>query len=94
MPQIWLSYDELADLMGCDAEAARTAAASIPLDRRKSHDGRTRAKLNPDLADLFLDRVLRHRLDQELRACAGDLRAVHQRMARAPLDASRRRIAG
>lgn len=81
MPQFWLSYDELGTLMGCDAEAARAAAAAIPLDRRRSHDGQTRAKLNLALTEIFLDRLVQRRLDQQLQACAGELKALHRRMA-------------
>ena len=89
MPQIWLTYDELAALMDCDPAAARGAAAAIRLDRRKSRDGRTRAKLTPSLAEAFLRRVLRQHLEQEISTRAGDLRAMHERMA-APSDAAPR----
>jgi hypothetical protein len=80
VPQIWLTYDELAVLMDCDPAAARGAAAAIRLDRRRSRDGRTRAKLTPSLTEAFLDGMLRHRLEQEIAACAGDLRAMRERM--------------
>lgn len=96
MPQFWLTYDELGALMGCDAEAARTAAAATPLDRRKCHDGRTRAKLNFALTETFLDRLVQQRLDQQLQTCAGDLKALHQQMVAAQTRAvpSRRAAAG
>ena len=80
MPQIWLTYEELAVLMDCDPAAARSAASAIQLDRRKSRDGNTRAKLSPLLTEAFLDGVLRQRFDQEIAACAGDLRAMRERM--------------
>ena len=80
MPQIWLTYEELAALMECDPAAARSAASAIQLDRRKSRDGNTRAKLSPLLTEAFLDGVLRQRFDQEIAACAGDLRAMRERM--------------
>jgi hypothetical protein len=80
VPQIWLTYDELAVLMECDPAAARSAASAIQLDRRKSRDGNTRAKLNPALTEAFLDGVLRQRFDQEIAACADDLRAMRERM--------------
>jgi hypothetical protein len=82
--QIWLTYDELAALIGCDAPAARATAAAIPLDRRRSHDGHTRAKLNAQLTEIFLDRLARHWLDREVAACAGDLHAMRGRMATRP----------
>jgi hypothetical protein len=79
MPQIWLTYDELAALMDCDRAEARGIAAAIPLVRRKSRDGHTRAKLSPTLTEEFLDSVLQQRLD--IAACASNLRTVHERMA-------------
>jgi hypothetical protein len=94
VPQIWLTYDELAALMDCDPAAARNAAAAIPLDRRRSRDGYTRAKLSPSLIEAFLDAVLQQRLEQQVAACAGDLRAMHDRMAAArPLIAPAARSA-
>ncbi len=81
MPQIWLTYDELAALMNCDPAAARAAAAAMRLDRRRSRDGCTRAKLTPSLTDAFFDRVLRQRLEQEIAAGAADLWAMRDRMA-------------
>lgn len=80
MPQIWLTYDELAMLIGCDASAARTAAHTIPLDLRKSHDGRTRAKLDAQLTEIFLDRLTQHRIDREIAMCAADLHVLRERM--------------
>lgn len=84
MPQIWLTYDELAALMNCDPAGARGAAAAIRLDRRKCRDGRTRAKLTPSLAAAFVEGALRQRLEQEIAACAGDLKAMRERMAGPP----------
>lgn len=84
MPQIWLTYEELAELFNCDAVQARGAAAAIGLDRRRSRDGLTRAKLTPSLTEALLDNALRQRLDQEVAACAGDLRAMREKMAERP----------
>lgn len=81
MPQIWLTYEELAELFNCDPARARSTAAAIGLDRRKSRDGRTRAKLTAPLAEALLDGVLRQRLEHEIATCAGDLRAMRERMA-------------
>lgn len=85
MPQIWLTYDELAGLMDCDLAVARGAAAAIPLDRRRSRDGRTRVKLNSSLTEVFLDAALKQRVEQQIKACASDLRTVLERMARRPV---------
>lgn len=81
MPQIWLTYDELAAFMGCDPERARGTALAIRLDRRKSRDGRTRVKLTASLTEAFLDGVLQRRIEQEIAASAGDLWAIRERMA-------------
>ncbi|MBV8696540.1 MAG: hypothetical protein JO052_01575 [Bradyrhizobium sp.] len=84
MPQIWLTYDELAALMNCDAAGARRAAVAIGLDRRRSRDGQTRAKLTPPLMDAFLERILREHIERDLAVCAGALRAKHEQMATQP----------
>ncbi|MGP9814517.1 hypothetical protein ACTZWT_23645 [Rhodopseudomonas sp. NSM] len=81
MPQIWVTYEELAVLMGCDRAGAREAAAAIPLDLRKSRDGQTRAKLSPWLTEAYFDGLLRQRLEREIATCAGDLRTMLERMA-------------
>lgn len=85
MPQIWLTYDELAALIDCDPAEARGTAAAIPLDRRKSRDGQTRVKLDASLTEMFLDGALQQRIGQDLAACASDLQTMHERMARRPL---------
>ncbi len=86
VPQIWMTYEELGALMDCDATAARAKAAGMPLDRRKSHDGYTRAKLNATLTAIFLDRVARQWLDREIATCAADLFEMRDRMAARPDD--------
>jgi hypothetical protein len=87
MPQIWLTYDELAVLMDCNAAAARALAAALPLGRRRSRDGRTRAKLNGPLTEIFIDRISRERLDRDTTArdaaaYAGKLWALLEQVAR------------
>jgi hypothetical protein len=89
VPQIWLTYDELATLIGCDPPAARATASAIPLDRRKSHDGHTRTKLNAQLTEIFLDRLAQHWIDREVAASAGDLHMVRERMAIRPVARER-----
>jgi hypothetical protein len=85
MPQIWLTYDELAALMDCNPAAARTAAAAIPLDRRRSRDGFTRAKLNSALTEAFLEQLTWRLLDREVSARASDLRTKREEMAAPPI---------
>ena len=53
MPQIWMTYDELATLSGCSAAEARVLALHLSLDRRKSRDGNTRVKLDLALTARF-----------------------------------------
>jgi hypothetical protein len=84
VPQIWLTYDELGVMMNCDPVRARATAIAIGLDRRRSRDGKTRAKLSPSLSEAFLEGILQHRLEQEVAACAADLRAMRDRMATEP----------
>jgi len=81
MPQIWLTYDELAVLMDCDGAEARSAAAAIPLDRRRSRDGHPRVKLNSSLTEALFDAAMQQRLEQETAGCASDLRTMLERMA-------------
>jgi hypothetical protein len=85
VPQIWLTYDELSALIGCDAPTARVTAAALPLDRRRSHDGLTRAKLNMQLTEIFLDRLMQQWIDREIGQCADDLRSARERMAARPV---------
>jgi hypothetical protein len=94
VPQIWLTYDELAVLLNRDAADARAAAAAIPLDRRRSRDGQVRAKLNSALTELFLDALLRLRIEREIESCAGDLRTVYERLALRAATAPRRTASG
>jgi hypothetical protein len=46
MPQIWMTYDELAALLGCETDDARIQVVERSLDRKKSRDGLTRVKLD------------------------------------------------
>jgi hypothetical protein len=84
VPQIWLTYEELAALMNCDATSARNAAMALGLDRRRSRDGQTRAKLTPPLTEAFLERVLREHIERDVAACASALRTTHEQMATQP----------
>lgn len=84
MPQIWLTYDELAALVDCDPAMVRGTAAAMPLDRRKSRDGQTRMKLDAALTEMFLDAALKQRIEQDIATCVSDLRTMHERMARQP----------
>lgn len=79
MPQIWMTYDELATLSGCTAAEARVQALHLSLDRRKSRDGNTRVKLDVALMARFFEiiREAEFGLDDAITA----LRETHRRMS-------------
>ncbi|MGW1424906.1 hypothetical protein ACWAT4_32805 [Bradyrhizobium manausense] len=90
MPQIWMTYDELAALTGCSAAEARTQALHRLLDRRKSRDGNTRVKLDFALMTRFFEiiREAEFGLDDAITA----LRETHRQMSVAS-DQERRGMA-
>ena len=57
MPQIWMTYDELAGLLGCGLDDVRDRVLRDGLDRRQSRDGKTRVKLDLELAGLFIEKI-------------------------------------
>ena len=79
MPQIWMTYDELATLCECTSSEARLRAIHLTLDRRKSRDGATRVKLDLALTARFFAsiRVSDSDLDSAIKA----LQATHRQMA-------------
>jgi len=80
MPQIWMTYDELADLIGCRAHEAREHSIDQDLDRKKSRDGQTRVKLDPPLVTIFTAKI--RATDSALDQATRDLREIHNDMAR------------
>ncbi|OAF16789.1 hypothetical protein AXW67_11765 [Bradyrhizobium neotropicale] len=79
MPQIWMTYDELGTLCGCDAMEAREYAKHLSLDRRRSRDGATRVKLNHTLMMQFFATV--REAEPDLDGAIAALRETHRRMA-------------
>ncbi|UQD74787.1 hypothetical protein JEY40_09915 [Bradyrhizobium japonicum] len=79
MPQIWMTYDELATLSGCSAAEARMQAMHLSLDRRKSRDGNTRVKLNLALMARFFETVREAEFDLDDAITA--LRDAHRQMS-------------
>ena len=67
MPQIWLTYDELADFTQRTPIAAREAAIEWGWTRRRSRDGFSRVKLPPIVATLYMAQCLEE-ADNLLRA--------------------------
>ena len=80
MPQIWMTYGEIAALLGCSAEAARAKAVARSLDRKRSRDGLTRVKLDSDWTAHFVAAIrdADPALDQAIR----DLYIIRSEMAR------------
>jgi hypothetical protein len=79
MPQIWMTYDELAILSGCNATEARGLALNLSLDRRKSRDGNTRVKLDFALMTRFFEAIREgeYGVDEAITA----LRETHRQMS-------------
>jgi hypothetical protein len=75
-----MTYDEIADLLGCDADAARTQAMHRSLDRKKSQDGSTRVKLDLEWTARFIAgiREADPALDQAIRELRGIGDAISQ----------------
>jgi hypothetical protein len=79
MPQIWMTYDELAKLCDCPSSEARVLAIHLSLDRRKSRDGATRVKLDLALTAKFFASV--READFDLDSAIEALQATHRQMA-------------
>ncbi|MET4221665.1 hypothetical protein ABIB00_006901 [Bradyrhizobium sp. LB14.3] len=79
MPQIWMTYSELATLSGCTPAEARMQAIHLSLDRRKSRDGTTRVKLDLALTAKFFASV--RESDFDLDSAIEALQATHRQMA-------------
>jgi hypothetical protein len=80
MPQIWMTYEELAGLFDCDVDQARVHVAIRSLDRKRSRDGLTRVKLDQHCMALFIARV--RGADAKLDRAILELREVYREMAR------------
>ncbi|VIO76573.1 hypothetical protein CI1B_65400 [Bradyrhizobium ivorense] len=80
VPQIWMTYREIAEMLGCDADAARATTIQRELDRKKSRDGLTRVKLDPELTARFISMI--RNADAALNQAVQELRNMHEMMAR------------
>jgi len=91
MPQIWMTYDELATLCDCSSSEARLRAIHLSLDRKKSRDGATRVKLDLALTAKFFASV--RESDFDLDSAIEALQSTHRQMAEllTPNEASGRR---
>jgi len=57
MPQIWMTYEELAGMLDCTVMEARDRAHFERLGRKISRDGEKRAKLNAAMTGIFIERI-------------------------------------
>jgi hypothetical protein len=64
MPQLWLTFEEIADLFYCDTAGARRRVIANQWERRRCNDGLTRAELPSEVAHEFM---LRYRSRHESR---------------------------
>jgi predicted transcriptional regulator len=80
MPQIWMTYGEIAALLGCSPETVRAQAAYRALDRKKSRDGMTRVKLDAEWAADFVAAI--RDADPALDKAIRELQMIRSEMAR------------
>ena len=75
MPQIWMTYEELAGMLDCTVMEARERIHLERLDRKISRDGKKRAKLSMAMTGIFIERL--RTIDHTIDRAVGDLRHVH-----------------
>jgi hypothetical protein len=77
MPQIWLTFEEIADLFYCDTAGARRRVIANQWERRRYSDGVTRALLPSEVAHEFMLRYKsKHESVLEFDAAMAALRRV------------------
>jgi hypothetical protein len=79
MPQIWMTYTELAGLMNCPLNEVRPLVIARALKRKHSSDGETRAKLDAELSWMFVEKIRETPIDVD--TAVAQLRRVHCEMA-------------
>jgi hypothetical protein len=75
MPQIWMTYEELATLLDCSVVDARKRVHLEHLDRKSSRDGKKRVKLSLAMIGIFIERI--KTIDYATDLAVADLRQVH-----------------
>jgi predicted transcriptional regulator len=80
VPQIWMTYGEIAALLGCTPDEVRVQAVHRSLDRKKSRDGFTRVKLDSEWTASFFAAI--RNADPMLNQAISKLRTIHGEMAR------------
>ena len=79
MPQIWMTYEELAGMLDCSVAEVRERTLLQKLDRKLSRDGKKRVKLSVELAGVFINRVKAS--ESSLDRSINDLRQAHLAMS-------------
>jgi hypothetical protein len=80
MPQIWMTYDEVAGLLDWSVTEARERILKENLDRKLSRDGKKRAKLSLELTGIYIDRLKAS--EPALDPVVEELRQIHGLMER------------
>ena len=75
MPQIWMTYEELAGMLDCTVMEARERVHLERLDRKISRDGKKRAKLSVAMTNIFIEQIKTGALAMD--QTVGDLRTIH-----------------
>jgi hypothetical protein len=78
MPQIWMTYEELAGMLDCTVMEAREIVHLERLDRKISRDGKKRAKLSTTMVGMFIERLKTGEF--VMNYAVDDLRRVHDLM--------------
>jgi hypothetical protein len=79
LPQIWMTYGEIASMMGCDPARVREIAIEKKLDRKQSRDGCARVKLDVAWTAIFIARI--READGALDQAIHGLQDVHRKMS-------------
>lgn len=75
MPQIWMTYEELAGMLECTVMEARERVYFDRLDRKISSDGKKRAKLSMAMTAIFIEQL--KTIDLTIDHAVDELRHVH-----------------
>ncbi len=78
MPQLWLTYQELADELSCTPDEARSVALDQDWTRKRSRDGYSRVLLPRDLMHAYFAGAAKRNatVDAEADTMIGLLRSV------------------
>jgi len=75
MPQIWMTYEELAGILECTVAEVRERVYLDRLDQKTSRDGKRRVKLGMALIAIFIERL--KTIDLATDRAVNELRQVH-----------------